>query len=280
MKQRQPVNIFNFSFLDVFACSMGIIILVMMILVLQAILSVNPQSREQFDEAKRMEQKLETLEEEADKYEKMADRLRDVESKTVKLETEVTSVKEYLTTANVEKEELSQKKERIGELKKRMEATKRSAAAIGVQLRSRGFVDQTLVIRKPARRKTEKINKLFIIFLGGEFRIIRRIEGWPEFESPHYNIIESNGIVTCRAISSDNIGTAFSPQSHMLSALRSLSPSEHYVECYVKSVQDAFNDFVRVRETIYKMGFDIGLDIKTNIDELTYSNFGKNTLVQ
>lgn len=280
MKRGHPVNIFNFSFLDVFACAVGVMIFVMMVLVLQSVFSVTPDARQQFDEANRLESRLEELEEQAAEFEEDAIQMRDTETKLELAEKRIQEAKEVLAKVVPRVQNISESLDRVRQLQESVEKAKRSAAATGAQLRSGGFVEQTMTIRKPARRKTDKTNNLYLIFNGDQIRMIRRINRPPGFSSPHYRVRDNDDEVECIAYGGESIRSFLSGASEVREGLNALSPLRDYVECLVEPNQQAFDDFVQVREVIYQMDIDVGCRFTLDTDNVTFGSFGTNTQVQ
>lgn len=269
-QSRKPVDIFNFSFLDVIACAVGAVLFVTLMVITQTVHSLSPALQKELQDADSYESTLERMEKEMDGIDEDAGKWEIIETQTTSLTRQLDSLKT----------ELSRRKEVVASIQQQQELMAELTKLKG-QVAASTMIERALSKRKPALRETPKIDMITFTFQGGGYmRIIERDPlSSSGFSSAHYDIRQIDNDVVMKAngpgLSIDQALTRGGLSPNMQSMMNS---SMHYVQCII--TPQGFEDFVRVREALYVSGYEVGVLLDDSTEYIVFGPGGHKAPVQ
>ncbi len=257
---RKPVEIFSFSFLDVIACAVGVILFITILVISQAAAKRDPALIEQLSEAQADIRTLETMQGE---YVENQEKQKEKQQKTQQLA-------QLQAQANTLQQQ-TQLAIEYSAIKQQYEAAKDELDQIQAAAKQ-------LSGRAPVARTTQKDPTISIAFQGnGIVRIISRKTS--SYISDDYNVRKSRGdtILTSRG-SGQELSHTMQPDGQLRKLISQMAPSSEFIECYIEN--DAFEDFVAFRNMMQTTSIDVGFIFVPDTSELQYSASGRSARVQ
>lgn len=258
--QRKPVEIFSFSFLDVIACGVGVILFITILAISQTVKQGDPELLEQLEASQAT---AETLDRMADEVAANIEKQKAMQAATgalAELRTQVAALQSKATLAT-----------QYEQLRQQYEVAKAA-------LEQMNNLAQVMPTRSPVARSTNKRPMAFLSFMGnGIVRTAHRIAG--EFKSDDYTIKDvGEDIMLTAKGDGQSVSSIMTPRGTLGNVLARLSQSEHYVECYVEP--DGFEDFIKLRTTLQGAGWDVGFMFQDDASKLVYGPGGSASKVQ
>jgi hypothetical protein len=232
------------SFVDVFACAVGLILFLLILLAIESAAGADREMEREIElQALTRRDRARDWRRLAAREATLADRLDDARSA---LRFERIWLRPILELRD----------RRVAILTELRDAERRAAEAEERLLAA--FEATPAMERRPAARPTEKTAPLFLVFAGGRVRPILSTPKGIGVESAHYRFeIMDNDDLLCRPI-----GPGLAPAEALSDGesgprlLKDLAPDKNYLACVV--YPDSFEAFLQVREGLYARGWEVG----------------------
>ncbi len=258
--QRKPVEIFSFSFLDVIACGVGVILFITILAISQTVNQGDPELMEQLEASKATAETLERMAEQLAENQQKQQAMQVATEKLEKLRAEAASLQSETSLAM-----------QYEQLRQQYEVAK-------VQLNQMNNLAQAMPMRSPVARSTNKRTMVFLSFTGGD-RVRIAARSGDSFASDDYEIESSGEDTVLTAKGKGQSVTSLANSGGQLSTiLQRLNQSEHYIESYVEL--DGFEDFVKLRTMLQSAGWDLGFMFTDDASMLVYGPGGSSSKVQ
>jgi hypothetical protein len=265
---RSSTDIFNFSFLDVFACTAGMVLFVIIMLVISAISSVPLVDRERFNHARTLARQLAVLQ--ADERinpdasrlwigssEELNQLLRERES----LADYENTLREAVFLRELEKT-LTDQIAQAAALEQRVNALKAEKAE--------RRIPETLHIRKPALRPTTKNNQVTLTFDNNEVRFAHKSQTSASgFSSPHFLYNYDPDLEMFRVVPVGRgyrVDQVMQVGGEVSNYFKRMNTRLHIVHCIVTPT--GFDAYIQVREALYESGYEVSTDLLEDLNGL------------
>lgn len=258
--QRKPVEIFSFSFLDVIACGVGVILFITILSISQAVSQGDPELLEQLEASKATEETLERMAGQVAENIAKQKEMKAANDALEKLRAEIAAFQSQATLAT-----------QYEQLRQQYEVAKAA-------LEQMNTLAQAMPTRSPVARSTNKRPMAFLSFFGEDkVRVAHRVNR--DFLSDDY-LVEDEG--QDRRLTEKGNGRSvksiLESNAPLAGVLGKLDQSQHYVECYVEP--DGFEDFIKIRTMLQTAGWDVGFMFQDDASELVYGPGGSASKVQ
>lgn len=258
--QRRPVEIFSFSFLDVIACAVGVILFITILAISNVVKHGDPELIRQLEESLSTESTLERMQAELEENQRKQKEMEQALARVTELEQQVQVARGKSAVVTV----YQQLREQYEAARAEFEQTK--------------ALSSIMPDRSPVARSTNKRPVLYLSFSGnGNVRMATQFSGG--FSSEHYDVRESDAETVLKAEGPPaKVDQLMQPGGPLQSVLARMDKARHYVECYLEP--DGFEDFVRLRTWLQVAGWDVGFMFTSDTSTLMYSYSGKSSKVQ
>ncbi|MCX7719570.1 MAG: hypothetical protein N2111_14370 [Candidatus Sumerlaeaceae bacterium] len=263
----------SLSFLDIVACAVGVILFITLLAITTSQRSLDSGLARRIAELEKDSATVDRMLKEAAQLRAAAENWQAYQAKTEPLHRRIAELQNAI----------DETRERI-RLSQEISAQQDMLGALRQQTKAFQGVRAQLSSRKPVMRETPKTEMAWFMFdQPGYVRIIERSLTYPFFWSSHYTIsieilpeIEivcrpnSVGYTVSEVLSQPTLSAEFVARFHR---------DEHYIACHVRP--NCFEDFVRIREAMYRSGIEVGFVINTEPTEIViFSTSGSKAPVQ
>lgn len=258
--QRKPVEIFSFSFLDVIACAVGVILFITILAISNTVKTGDPELIRQLEEAMSTEATLERMKGQLAENQQKQQEMQQAKDRLTKLEAQVQSVSAQDNLAT-----------QYQELREQYAIARR-------ELEQTNALGSIMPNRSPVARSTNKKPVVYLAFSGNDqVRIATQLSG--KFQSDYYAIRETGTETILEAKgAAASASQLTASDGELAEILAHLDKARHYIECYVEP--DAFEDFVKMRAALQAAGWDVGYMFNKSTSTLLYSYTGRTSKVQ
>ncbi len=258
--QRKPVEIFSFSFLDVIACGVGVILFITILSISQTVNQGDPELMEQLEASQVTAETLDRMARQLQENLQKQKDMQTAQAALAKLRAEVAALESKSTLGS-----------QYEQLRQQYEVSKAG-------LEQMNNLAQTMPKRSPVARSTNKRPMVFLSFIGDDkVRIAGRTD--EDFFSQDYEVnIFGEDIELTSKGEGQSVEALISSGGTLRDILLTLNQAAHYVECYVEP--DAFEDFIKLRAMLQSAGWDVGFMFKSDTDTLSYGPSGTSSKVQ
>jgi Skp family chaperone for outer membrane proteins len=273
MSRRQVGVETSLSFLDVIACAVGVILFITLLAITTSVRSFDPGLAKQIAELEKDSATVDRMLREAAQRREAAEKWQAYQEKIEPLQKHLAELKAALSETQ-ERIRLSQE---ISAEEEMIQALRRQTAAFE-------RVKTQLASRRPVLRETPKTEMAWFLFdQPGYVRIIERSLAYPYFRSSHYEISALSvldDVVVCKPISAGYTVSEVLTQATLSSEfVTRFNRAEHYIACHVRP--PCFEDFVRVREAMYRSGIEVGFVINEDPSDIVlFGSLGSKAPVQ